>query len=115
MDIFIGNIPDYFTEADLERIFHDYGSMATYKIVEYVDDKGDERRYGLSTLLPDIEAVHAIKYLKDYKVDGLPIEIRPFYVRARKHDQRHGDTDIFARIFHNRRKDDRRSYAHGFM
>lgn len=112
MDIFIGNVPDYFTEADLERLFRGYGSMASYKIVKYIDKMGDEQRFGLSTLYPDEEAIHAIRYLQRYEVDGQPLVIRPYIQRRETRDNRQGDSDIFARIFHNHRQEERRTFAY---
>jgi len=78
MNIFVGNLDFKLDESDLEKIFEEYGTVSSVKII--VDKfTGRSKGFGFVTMENKVEANKAIKEL-----DGTTIESRQMVVNEAK-------------------------------
>ena len=76
MKIFVGNLSFAATEADVNRLFADFGSVASVKIV--MEKKGKKSRgFGFTEMLDDEQAQAAIAALDGAEFMGRPLNVSP--------------------------------------
>jgi RNA recognition motif-containing protein len=76
MNIFIGNLSFDATEADIKKLFEDFGAVSSVIIVK--EKKGAKSRgFGFLTMLDDQQALAAIKALSNREFMGRPLIVSP--------------------------------------
>ena len=85
MNIYVGNLPQDATEADLRRAFEAFGEVASVKIIT---DKftGDSRGFGFVEMSSSSEAQSAISGLDGKDLKGRTLKVN----EARPRDDRRG-------------------------
>ena len=83
--LYVGNISSTITEADLQRIFEEFGSVAEIKVVTD-RQTGQPRGFAFVTMSSVPEARAAIKSLDGKEFGGRPLKVS----EARPKEDRHG-------------------------
>ncbi len=85
MNIYVGNLPYNTTEADLQQLFGQHGSVTSSSII--MDrETGRSRGFGFVEMASDEEARKAIEALNNAPMNGRPLVVN----EARPREQRGG-------------------------
>jgi RNA recognition motif-containing protein len=74
MNLYVGNLAFAVTEGELEKIFTDYGSVESVKIITD-RDTGRSKGFGFVEMADDEEAQNAIDALNDHEVFGRRLRV----------------------------------------
>ncbi|NQT71151.1 MAG: RNA-binding protein [Chloroflexi bacterium] len=74
MDIYVGNLPYQLTEGELEKLFTEFGSVSSARVIA---DKysGRSKGFGFVEMPNQEEADEAIKQLEGNEVNGRNIKV----------------------------------------
>jgi RNA recognition motif-containing protein len=74
MNIYVGNLDYNIQESELEKIFSEYGEVASVKIIK---DKytGKAKGFGFVEMADDEQANHAIEELNGSEVSGRQMKV----------------------------------------
>jgi len=72
--IFVGNLPFSTTDADLERMFAEYGACESARVVTD-RDSGRSRGFGFVEMASDEDAERAISELNGHELSGRAINV----------------------------------------
>lgn len=72
--IFVGNLPFSTTDADLERLFSEYGACESARVVTD-RDSGRSRGFGFVEMASSEEAERAISELNGHELSGRSINV----------------------------------------
>ena len=85
-NIYVGNLPFAFRNADLQKLFEEFGEVKSAKIV--MDrDTGRSKGFGFVEIEDDGVAANAVEQLNGKEVNGRPLrvnEARPREPRPRR-------------------------------
>ena len=76
MNIYVGNVPYAATEDDLEKLFSEYGQVATTTIIRN-HDTGRSRGFGFVEMVNRADGERAIEALNGERFMGRPLEVNP--------------------------------------
>ena len=74
MNIYVSNVPYAATEADLEKLFGEYGAVTTARIIRD-RDTGRSEGFGFVEMENQADGERAIKALNDYEFMGRPLKV----------------------------------------
>ncbi len=84
--IYVGNLPFAYQDADLAKLFEEFGEIKSAKII--MDrDMGRSKGFGFVEIEDDGVAMNAVEQLNGKEVNGRPLrvnEARPREVRPRR-------------------------------
>lgn len=69
MQIYVGNLPETYTDAELRAMFAPFGKVRAASV-------GKEKGYGFVEMAVKSEAREAIETLRGKEVDGKPLRVR---------------------------------------
>jgi cold-inducible RNA-binding protein len=69
MQIYVGNLPSEFADADLRSLFEPFGTVRAAKV-------GEEKEYGFVEMPVKSEARAAIEGLKGKEMQGKPLRVK---------------------------------------
>jgi len=79
--IFVGNLPFSTTDADLERLFSEYGSCDSARVITD-RDTGRSRGFGFVEMASNEDAERAIEELNGHELSGRSINVSEAKERA---------------------------------
>lgn len=82
MNIYVGNLPFRTVDADLERVFAEYGTVHSASVITD-RDTGRSRGFGFVEMNNDDEARRAIEELDGYDLDGRNLRVNEAQPRRR--------------------------------
>jgi RNA recognition motif-containing protein len=85
MNIYVGNLPYSYTNADLETLFSQHGTVDSAQVISD-RDTGRSRGFGFVEMSNDDEARAAISELDNYDIDGRRLTVN----EARPRTERRG-------------------------
>lgn len=88
MELFIGNLPERATTADLAAFFKAFRKKAICRIEERRFTDGSRVRYGRVVFDSDRQAAKAIAKLNGKPLNGTPVVIREFFHRSYNNERR---------------------------
>lgn len=83
MNIYVGNLSFRSTEADLERLFGEYGQVDSAAVITD-RDTGRSRGFGFVEMANDDEARKAIEELDGHEVEGRKLRVNEAQPRQRR-------------------------------
>jgi RNA recognition motif-containing protein len=95
MNIYISNLSHAVNDADLEKLFQEYGEISSSKVIT---DRmtGESRGFGFVEMPNEAEALKAIKELNEVEYDGRVITVNVAKPKTERRD------------FNNNRRNDNR-------
>ena len=76
MNIYVGNVPYAATEEDLEKLFGEYGPVATATIIRDRDD-GRSKGFGFVEMENQADGERAMEALDGHEMMGRPLKVNP--------------------------------------
>jgi RNA recognition motif-containing protein len=83
MNIYVGNLSFRSTEADLERLFNEYGQVDSAAVITD-RDTGRSRGFGFVEMANDDEARKAIEELDGHEIEGRKLRVNEAQPRQRR-------------------------------
>ena len=83
MNIYVGNLSFRSTEADLERLFGEYGQVDSAAVITD-RDTGRSRGFGFVEMANDDEARKAIEELDGTEIEGRKLRVNEAQPRQRR-------------------------------
>ncbi|HPQ41664.1 MAG TPA: RNA-binding protein [bacterium] len=89
MDIYVGNLSYQTQSEDLEKLFGQYGTVSSVRIITD-RDTGRSKGFGFLEMPEADEAAEAIENLNGFELDGRALKVNESQPRPPRSDNRRG-------------------------
>jgi len=108
MELFIGNLPDTASMADLDLLLLGYQPMRL-RFEQVATSEGQQMRFALVTIVPDRVAQRAISKLHNHRLHGRKLVVREYVGRDNANERRLDPMRAQSWSASNRRQGERRT------
>jgi cold-inducible RNA-binding protein len=89
MDIYVGNLSYQTTDQDLQKVFGNYGTVASVRVITD-RDTGQSKGFAFLEMPEKDEALKAIENLNGYELDGRALKVNESQPRPSSNARRGG-------------------------